>query len=151
MVHPRLNVSTAFGKALTTWSSWVDKHINSKKTQVFFRTSAPSHFRFGSDIHSAIVFPLITLLSSRIANHRKQWFVQTLLRYSALASAAIRQHFIVNRALQNNADLFKFGHAKTLQTSLVDQLLTLIHRSTGKVIGIQEDIVERQLILLMKP
>lgn len=56
MVHPRLNVSTAFGKALTTWSSWVDKHINSKKTQVFFRTSAPSHFRFDSDIHSAIVF-----------------------------------------------------------------------------------------------
>ncbi|CAL5194530.1 unnamed protein product [Lathyrus oleraceus] len=48
MVHPRLNVSTAFGKALTTWSSWVDKHINSKKTQVFFRTSAPSHFRGGN-------------------------------------------------------------------------------------------------------
>ncbi|CAK8544409.1 unnamed protein product [Lathyrus sativus] len=48
MVHPRLNVSTAFGKALTTWASWVDKHINSKKTQVFFRTSAPSHFREGN-------------------------------------------------------------------------------------------------------
>ncbi|KAL5060696.1 hypothetical protein RYX36_032300 [Vicia faba] len=48
MVHPRLNVSTAFRKALTTWASWVDKHINSKKTQVFFRTSAPSHFRGGN-------------------------------------------------------------------------------------------------------
>ncbi|XP_058740457.1 protein trichome birefringence-like 6 [Vicia villosa] len=48
MVHPRLNVSTAFGKALTTWASWVDRHINSKKTQVFFRTSAPSHFRGGN-------------------------------------------------------------------------------------------------------
>ncbi|PON72387.1 Protein trichome birefringence-like [Trema orientale] len=46
-VHPRLDVSTAFRKALTTWASWVDKHINPSKTQVFFRSSAPSHFRGG--------------------------------------------------------------------------------------------------------
>lgn len=48
LVHPRLNVSTAFSKAMMTWASWVDKHINSKKTQVFFRSSAPSHFRGGN-------------------------------------------------------------------------------------------------------
>ncbi|XP_045796880.1 protein trichome birefringence-like 6 [Trifolium pratense] len=48
LVHPRLNVSTAFTKALTTWASWVDKRINLKKTQVFFRSSAPSHFRGGN-------------------------------------------------------------------------------------------------------
>ncbi|KAM7526986.1 hypothetical protein LguiB_030396 [Lonicera macranthoides] len=46
-VHPRLDVSTAFRKALLTWSSWVDKHINPTKTQVFFRSSSPSHFRGG--------------------------------------------------------------------------------------------------------
>ncbi|PNX95954.1 protein YLS7-like [Trifolium pratense] len=56
LVHPRLNVSTAFTKALTTWASWVDKRINLKKTQVFFRSSAPSHFRFASDIHCAIIY-----------------------------------------------------------------------------------------------
>lgn len=48
LVHPRLNVSTAMRKALTTWASWVDKRINPRKTQVFFRSSAPSHFRFAS-------------------------------------------------------------------------------------------------------
>ncbi|KAI9099143.1 hypothetical protein K1719_024910 [Acacia pycnantha] len=47
LVHPQLNVSTAFRKALTTWSSWVDKHVNARKTRVFFRSSAPSHFRGG--------------------------------------------------------------------------------------------------------
>ncbi|KAK1355669.1 protein trichome birefringence-like 6 [Heracleum sosnowskyi] len=46
-VHPRLDVSTAFQKALMTWGSWLDKYINSQKTQVFFRSSAPSHFRGG--------------------------------------------------------------------------------------------------------
>lgn len=46
-VHPRLDVLTAFRKALMTWASWVDKHINPSKTQVFFRSSAPSHFRGG--------------------------------------------------------------------------------------------------------
>ncbi|KAH7578250.1 hypothetical protein JRO89_XS01G0359600 [Xanthoceras sorbifolium] len=44
-VHPRLDVSTAFRRALMTWASWVDKHIKPSKTQVFFRNSAPSHFR----------------------------------------------------------------------------------------------------------
>nr|AFK44929.1 unknown [Lotus japonicus] len=48
LVHPRLNVSTAMRKALTTWASWVDKRINPRKTQVFFRSSAPSHFRGGN-------------------------------------------------------------------------------------------------------
>ncbi|XVF22086.1 hypothetical protein REPUB_Repub12eG0143500 [Reevesia pubescens] len=46
-VHPRLDVSTAFRKALMTWAAWVDRHINPGKTQVFFRNSVPSHFRGG--------------------------------------------------------------------------------------------------------
>lgn len=46
-VHPRLDVSTAFRKALMTWAFWINKHVNPKKTQVFFRSSAPSHFRGG--------------------------------------------------------------------------------------------------------
>nr|DAD48133.1 TPA_asm: hypothetical protein HUJ06_018070 [Nelumbo nucifera] len=28
-----------------TWASWVDRHINPHKTQVFFQSSAHSHFR----------------------------------------------------------------------------------------------------------
>ncbi|KAG2693331.1 hypothetical protein I3760_08G091000 [Carya illinoinensis] len=46
-VHPQLDVSTAFRRALMTWASWVDKYINPRKTRVFFRSSAPSHFRGG--------------------------------------------------------------------------------------------------------
>ncbi|KAK6941085.1 PC-Esterase [Dillenia turbinata] len=46
-VHPHLDVSTAFRRALTTWASWVDKNINPKRTKVFFRSSAPAHFRGG--------------------------------------------------------------------------------------------------------
>ncbi|CAA2985672.1 trichome birefringence-like 6 [Olea europaea subsp. europaea] len=46
-VYPRLDVSTAFQRALTTWASWVDKYINPRKTKVFFRSSAPSHFSGG--------------------------------------------------------------------------------------------------------
>ncbi|XP_050237010.1 protein trichome birefringence-like 6 [Mercurialis annua] len=47
LVHPKLDVSTAFRRALTTWASWVDRHVNPRKTQVFFRSSSPSHFRGG--------------------------------------------------------------------------------------------------------
>ncbi|XP_043711230.1 protein trichome birefringence-like 6 [Telopea speciosissima] len=46
-VHPYLEASTAFRRALTTWATWVDKHINPRKTQVFFQSSVPSHFRGG--------------------------------------------------------------------------------------------------------
>ncbi|KAJ0246428.1 Protein trichome birefringence-like 6 [Hirschfeldia incana] len=47
LVHPKLDVSTAFKKALQTWSSWVDKNVDPKRTRVFFRSAAPSHFRGG--------------------------------------------------------------------------------------------------------
>ncbi|OVA02530.1 PMR5 N-terminal domain [Macleaya cordata] len=47
-VYPHLDVPTAFRRALTTWASWVDKHITPGKTQVFFRSSAPTHFRGGA-------------------------------------------------------------------------------------------------------
>ncbi|KAL5859242.1 hypothetical protein ACOSQ4_000538 [Xanthoceras sorbifolium] len=54
-VHPRLDVSTAFRRALMTWASWVDKHIKPSKTQVFFRNSAPSHFRFPFLLPKAVI------------------------------------------------------------------------------------------------
>ncbi|KAL3517369.1 hypothetical protein ACH5RR_019958 [Cinchona calisaya] len=44
-IHPRLEVSVAFRRALETWASWVDKYVNPRQTRVFFRSSAPSHFR----------------------------------------------------------------------------------------------------------
>ncbi|KAJ3672265.1 hypothetical protein LUZ60_006986 [Juncus effusus] len=47
VVHPKLDVSIAFQKSLTTWASWVDQYVNPKKTLVFFRSSSPSHFSGG--------------------------------------------------------------------------------------------------------
>lgn len=46
-VLPHLEVSTAFRKSMITWASWVDEYINPRKTQVVFRSSAPSHFAGG--------------------------------------------------------------------------------------------------------
>ncbi|XP_077218631.1 TRICHOME BIREFRINGENCE-LIKE 6 [Tasmannia lanceolata] len=46
-VHHHLDVSTAFRRSLMTWASWVDQHVTPGKTQVFFRSSAPSHFSGG--------------------------------------------------------------------------------------------------------
>ncbi|KAG6417778.1 hypothetical protein SASPL_119971 [Salvia splendens] len=46
-VYPHLDVTTAFERALLTWALWADKNINSHKTRVFFRSSAPAHFSGG--------------------------------------------------------------------------------------------------------
>ncbi|CAM8988352.1 unnamed protein product [Rhodiola kirilowii] len=42
-----MSVETAYKKAMETIVSWIDKEINQNKTQVFFRTFAPVHFRGG--------------------------------------------------------------------------------------------------------
>ncbi|XP_072959314.1 protein trichome birefringence-like 2 [Typha angustifolia] len=46
-VYPVLKVMEAYKKALTTWATWVDKNINSKRTQVVFRGYSLTHFRGG--------------------------------------------------------------------------------------------------------
>ncbi|KAI5674903.1 hypothetical protein M9H77_05853 [Catharanthus roseus] len=46
-VHPRMDVSVAFRRAMISWGSWIDKYINPKKTKVFFRSYSPSHFSGG--------------------------------------------------------------------------------------------------------
>ncbi|CAN0886413.1 Protein trichome birefringence-like 6 [Linum grandiflorum] len=46
-IHRKLDVGTAYTRAMGTWGSWVDRQINPRKTRVFFRSSAPSHFRGG--------------------------------------------------------------------------------------------------------
>ncbi|KAG0551409.1 hypothetical protein BDA96_01G420800 [Sorghum bicolor] len=46
-VHPYLDASTAFQRALTTWALWVDRYINPQRTRVFFRSTSPSHFSGG--------------------------------------------------------------------------------------------------------
>ncbi|KAL4302114.1 hypothetical protein GQ457_10G025760 [Hibiscus cannabinus] len=43
-VYPRLKVLKAYQKALTTWSRWVDKNVDSSRTQVFFRGYSVTHF-----------------------------------------------------------------------------------------------------------
>ncbi|KAF3322678.1 protein trichome birefringence-like 6 [Carex littledalei] len=47
LLHPHLDVTTAFHKSLKTWAWWVDRYVNPAKTQVFFRSSSPSHFSGG--------------------------------------------------------------------------------------------------------
>ncbi|XP_021730741.1 protein trichome birefringence-like 4 [Chenopodium quinoa] len=47
IVHPELNVTVAYTKALKTWAKWVDKNVNKNKTQVFFAGYSASHFRKG--------------------------------------------------------------------------------------------------------
>eukprot|EP01018_Ginkgo_biloba_P002414 Gb_32203 [translate_table: standard] len=42
-----LNLTEAYRKALRTWAKWVDRNINSKKIQVFFRGYSASHFSGG--------------------------------------------------------------------------------------------------------
>jgi len=45
-VHPHLDSSTAFRRALTTWASWVDRYIYPRQ-KVFFLISSPPHFSGG--------------------------------------------------------------------------------------------------------
>ncbi|KAI7750481.1 hypothetical protein M8C21_028952 [Ambrosia artemisiifolia] len=46
-VNMEMKVETAYRKALETVISWINSAVNQTKTQVFFRTYAPVHFRDG--------------------------------------------------------------------------------------------------------
>ncbi|KAI0500347.1 hypothetical protein KFK09_018559 [Dendrobium nobile] len=46
-VHRKLSADDAYHKALTTWGRWLDEHIDSNRTTVFFRGYSWSHFRGG--------------------------------------------------------------------------------------------------------
>ncbi|XP_026379495.1 protein trichome birefringence-like 2 [Papaver somniferum] len=46
-LHPHQEISKAYKKALTTWRKWIDKNIDSNKTQVVFRGYSVSHFHGG--------------------------------------------------------------------------------------------------------
>ncbi|PUZ47927.1 hypothetical protein GQ55_7G205500 [Panicum hallii var. hallii] len=46
-VYRSLEVLDAYKRALTTWARWVDKNIDSRRTQVVFRGYSLSHFRGG--------------------------------------------------------------------------------------------------------
>ncbi|XP_071716691.1 protein trichome birefringence-like 10 [Rutidosis leptorrhynchoides] len=47
-VKMEMKVETAYRKALHTVISWINSDVNKTKTQVFFRTYAPVHFRGGN-------------------------------------------------------------------------------------------------------
>ncbi|XP_026382342.1 protein trichome birefringence-like 2 [Papaver somniferum] len=46
-VYPKLGVLEAYEKALATWRKWIDKNIDSNKTQVIFRSYSVTHFSGG--------------------------------------------------------------------------------------------------------
>lgn len=41
-----MQVDTAYHKALNTVVDYIHREVNTNKTQVFFRTYAPVHYRF---------------------------------------------------------------------------------------------------------
>ncbi|RYR18165.1 hypothetical protein Ahy_B03g062794 isoform A [Arachis hypogaea] len=43
-VYPRLKALDAYKRALTTWATWVDRHIDPNQTRVFFRGYSTTHF-----------------------------------------------------------------------------------------------------------
>ncbi|PWA73902.1 PMR5 N-terminal domain, PC-Esterase [Artemisia annua] len=43
-VYPRLKALDAYTRALSTWSKWVDKNIDPRRTQVIFRGYSVTHF-----------------------------------------------------------------------------------------------------------
>ncbi|XP_076955539.1 protein trichome birefringence-like 2 [Bidens hawaiensis] len=46
-VYPRLKALDAYTRALSTWSKWIDKNIDSQKTQVIFIGYSLTHFQGG--------------------------------------------------------------------------------------------------------
>ncbi|XP_047326944.1 protein trichome birefringence-like 1 [Impatiens glandulifera] len=47
IVYNKLNIRTAFAKAMKTWTNWVDTNVDPTKSTVFFRGYSPAHFRGG--------------------------------------------------------------------------------------------------------
>lgn len=47
-VDMKMDLETAFRRAMKTWAQWVLQHVKSEKTHVFFRSHSPVHFRGGS-------------------------------------------------------------------------------------------------------
>lgn len=47
-VKMEMRVESAYQKSLETVVEWIHRKVNTTKTQVFFRTYAPVHFRFHS-------------------------------------------------------------------------------------------------------
>lgn len=45
-VKLKMNVDDAYKRAMETVVNWIQTEVDSNKTQVFFRTFAPVHFRF---------------------------------------------------------------------------------------------------------
>lgn len=46
-----MEVDSAYQKALETVTRWIHREVNTNKTQVFFRSYAPVHFRFALNTH----------------------------------------------------------------------------------------------------
>ncbi|CAL2281331.1 unnamed protein product [Prunus armeniaca] len=102
-IHPYLDVYTALRKGMMTWASWVDKHTDPRKTQVFFRTSSPTHFSGGEwkSRRSCIGATEPLLRDSGIANEKDRIAVEvikqmktrvTLLNITSMSEYRIDAH-----------------------------------------------------------
>ncbi|XP_020426063.1 protein trichome birefringence-like 6 [Prunus persica] len=102
-IHPYLDVYTALRKGMMTWASWVDKHTDPSKTQVFFRTSSPTHFSGGEgkSRRSCIGATEPLLRDSGIANEKDRIAVEvikqmktrvTLLNITSMSEYRIDAH-----------------------------------------------------------
>ncbi|KAI3835189.1 hypothetical protein MKW92_012394, partial [Papaver armeniacum] len=43
-LYPQLEINKAYKKALATWRRWIDKNIDSNKTQVAFAEYSETHY-----------------------------------------------------------------------------------------------------------
>ncbi|CAB4322197.1 unnamed protein product [Prunus armeniaca] len=102
-IHPYLDVYTALRKGMMTWASWVDNHTDPHKTQVFFRTSSPTHFSGGEwkSRRSCIGATEPLLRDSGIANEKDRIAVEvikqmktrvTLLNITSMSEYRIDAH-----------------------------------------------------------
>lgn len=51
-VKLKLHVEDAYKRSMETVLNWIQSSVNPSKTQVFFRTLAPVHFRFVSQFNN---------------------------------------------------------------------------------------------------
>lgn len=58
-----MKVEHAYRKSIETVVHWIETKLNSSKTQVFFRTYAPVHFRFASFLKAIVVSCIRSLYS----------------------------------------------------------------------------------------
>lgn len=60
-IYPKFDAVEAYRRALKTWASWIDEHLNQKKL-VFYRGYSSAHFRYTYKRSFMISFNFILII-----------------------------------------------------------------------------------------